>query len=144
MPLGDNNCSVGNITDKCIEIVDNWNSDGLHNVNFLESKVTDIKEATYESSIYFNDDTSKELSLSEQILVNRDEKFTFKTTSEVKVGDIIVSYLDKDFIDIEVKSINIVEKETKTFLFYREPYGLLIADGMLAYNGCPALSLTSN
>jgi hypothetical protein len=141
LPLGDPNCSIGNVTDECIDIVDKWNSSGLHKVNFIESNVTDIKEATYESSIYFNDDISKELSLSEQILVNRDEKFTFKTTSEIKVGDIIISYLDKDLIDIEVKSINIVEKETKAFLFYREPYGLIIADGMLAYNGCPSASI---
>ena len=141
MPLGDSNCSIGNVTDECIDIVDKWNSSGLHKVNFLRSKVTDIKEATYESSIYFNNDPSKELSLSEQILVNRNEKFTFKTTAEIEVGDIIISYLDRDLVDIEVKSINIVEKETKTFLFYRDPYGLIIADGMLAYNGCPALSI---
>ena len=141
MPLGDPNCSLGNITDECVDLVDKWNSDGLHKVNFVESKVTSIKEGVYESSIYFNDDITKELSLSEQILVNRDNKFTFKTTSEIKVGDIIISYSNRDLIDIPVESINIVEKETKTFLFYREPYGLIVADGMLAYNGCPALSL---
>jgi hypothetical protein len=96
---------------------------------------------TYPSSIYFNGDNSKELSLSEQILVNRDQKFTFKTTADIKIGDIIVSYLDRELVDIKVESIDIVEKETKTFLFYRDPYGLIVADGMLAYNGCPALSL---
>lgn len=144
MPLGDTNCSIGNVTEECIDLVDKWNSDGLHNVNFVKSKVTSIKETIYESCIYFNDDITKELSLSEQILINRDSKFTFQTTSEIKVGDIIISYSDRELVDIPVKSINIVEKETKTILFYREPYGLIIADGMLAYNGCPSASLTNN
>ena len=144
MPLGDPNCSIGNVTEECIDLVDKWNSRGLHNVNFVTSKVTSIKEAVYESCIYFNDDITKELSLSEQILVNRGSKFTFKTTSEIEIGDIIISYSDRELIDIPVTSINIVEKETKSFLFYREPYGLIIADGMLAYNGCPASSLTNN
>lgn len=144
MPTGDPECHVGNVTDKCIELVDSWNSDGLHAVNFNPSKITAIESSVYDSSIYFNDDPTKELSLTEQILVNRDKKFTFKTTSEVRVGDIIIAYSDRDLIDIPVTSINIVEKETKSFLFYREPYGLIVADGMLAYNGCPAGSLTSN
>jgi hypothetical protein len=139
MPIGDLNCSLGYVSDKCTDIVSEWNSEGLHNVTFNLSKLTDIKTDLKTKTIYFNEDSSKELSLSEVILINRNDKFTFKCVSEIEVGDIIIASpaAHTDFEDLLVESITVVEKETKTYLFYRDPFGLLIVDGMLAYNGCP-------
>ena len=138
MPLGDPNCYLGYVSDECTNIISKWSNSILNNVNFYNSKLTDIKTDIKLQTIYFNEDSSKELSLSEVILINRNEEFTFKCVSEIEVGDIIISHLpDTDFEDILIESINIVEKETTTYLFYRDPFGLLIVDGMLAYNGCP-------
>jgi hypothetical protein len=138
MPLGDLNCHLGYISDQCTDIISEWKSKGLHNVEFNLSKLTDIETDIKEKTIYFNEDSSKELSLSEVILINKDTEFTFKCVSEIEIGDIIISHLpNTDFENILVESINVVEKETTTYLFYRDPFGLLIVDGMLAYNGCP-------
>jgi hypothetical protein len=139
MPLGDLNCYLGYISDKCTDIISEWKSKELDNVGFNLSKLTDIKTDIKEKTIYFNEDSTKELSLSEVILINRDNEFTFKCVSEIKIGDIIIACPSAytDFKDILIESINIVEKQTTTYLFYRDPFGLLIVDGMLVYNGCP-------
>ena len=142
MPLGDTECADGNVTKECISLINEWNSNNLENVDFIKSKVTSIKEDIYSSYIYFNNDLTKKLSLSEQILVKVDSNFVFKTTEDVKVGDVMISYLDGNLVDITISSIDIVDEESKSFLFYREPYGLIVAGDSLAYNGCPIHMLT--
>ena len=141
--MGDLDCSDGKVTGKCIDLINKWKANELNNVEFVLSKVTSIKEGNYESSIYFNDDNTKQLSLSEQILMKIDNEFVFKSTPDIKIGDIMISHSDQGLIEIPINSINILEKETKAFLFYREPYGLIIAGDSLAYNGCPIHMLTN-
>jgi hypothetical protein len=139
MTVGDQNCQLGYVSDECTNIISQWKSKSLDNVEFNISTLTDIKTDLKTKTIYFNEDLEKELSLSEVILINRNQEFTFKCVSEIEIGDIIIAspLAYADFEDILVESINTVEKETTTYLFYRDPFGLLIVDGMLAYNGCP-------
>jgi len=143
MPLGDPECYPGNITAECIDLVDKWNSNELNNVSFSESKVTSINEDIYTSYIYFNENTDNKLSLSEQILIKRGNQFILKTTAEIEIGDKLISYSNTNITEILVTSINIIEEEKRSFLFYREPYGLIVAGGTLAYNGCPVHTLTN-
>ena len=142
IPLGDSECVDGNVTANCISLINEWNSNNLEEINVIKSKVTSIKEDQYLSYIYFNDDDTKKLSLSEQILVKINDNFVFKTTTEIKIGDIVTLYVDGNLVDNTINSINIVDEESKFFLFYREPYGLIVAGDMLAYNGCPIHMLT--
>jgi hypothetical protein len=143
IPLGDTNCSDGDVTPTCIDLVGKWNSNDLENVKFATSKVTSIKEEIYPSYIYFNNDVSKKLSISEQVLVKSDNVFVFKTTTEINVGDIMMSYSEGNLIEIPVESVDMIEHESRSLLFYREPYGLIIAGDSLAYNGCPIHMLTN-
>jgi hypothetical protein len=121
--------------------VDDWRSDELDNVSFIESTVFNIYEQTYTTVLRINNDERYDLSTFEQILIKRGDKYRFMTTSELKQYDKIVVYKDDSVELIDFESSEIVEKETKVFLFYREPWGLISAESILAYNGCKTLAL---
>jgi hypothetical protein len=112
----------------------------LNNVSYVESTVFNIYEKTNTTVIRINNEEKNDLSTVEQILIKRGGRYQFATTSNLKENDQIVFYKDgiEEFINIE--SLEVVEKETKVFLFYREPWGLIAAESMLAYNGCKTLA----
>jgi hypothetical protein len=139
-PEGDETCSIGNVTRTCFELVENWRADTLNNVSYVESTVFNIYEQTYTTVLRINGDEKNDLSTFEQILIKRGDKYKFMTTSELKQYDQIVFYKDDILEFIDVESIEVIEKETKVFLFYREPWGLIAAESMLAYNGCKNLA----
>jgi hypothetical protein len=132
VPEGDDTCGIGYISDACWHLVDN--------VSYIESTVFNIYEQTYTTVLRINNDEKYDLSTFEQILIKRDGKYRFMTTSELKQYDKIVFYKDDAVELIDFESSEIVEKETKVFLFYREPWGLIAAESMLAYNGCKTLA----
>jgi hypothetical protein len=140
IPDGDDSCTVGYISDACWHLVDNWRTNELNNVSYVESTVFNIYEQTYTTVLRINGDEKNDLSTFEQILIRRGDKYQFMTTSELKQYDQIVFYKDDILEFIDVESIEVVEKETKVFLFYREPWGLIAAESMLAYNGCKTLA----
>lgn len=142
IPEGDPNCTIGSVSKKCISLVDAWNSDSLENVSYIESTVFDINEQDYASIVRINDEEKYDLSTQEQILIKRANKYKFITSSKLKQGDQIVSYKDNELEFIDVEKVEIVKKDTKVYLIYREPWGLLIAESMLAYNGCKTLQDT--
>ena len=139
-PEGDDACSIGEVTRNCLELVENWRADTLNNVSYVESTVFNIYEKTNTTVIRINNEEKNDLSTVEQILIKRGGRYQFATTSNLKENDQIVFYKDgiEEFINIE--SLEVVEKETKVFLFYREPWGLIAAESMLAYNGCKTLA----
>ena len=59
----------------------------------------------------------------------------FPEVTDLEVGDEIYNY-DDPSSPIVIDSLNIIEEDLDVFLFYREPWGLLVAGSMLAYNGC--------
>jgi hypothetical protein len=127
------------VSKKCIDLVDAWKSDSIDNTSYIESEVFEISERDYSSVVRINDEEKYELSTAEQILIKRKNEYKFVTSSRLKANDQIVSYGDNMLDFINVEKIEIVEKDTKVFLIYREPWGLLIAESMLAYNGCKTL-----
>ena len=139
-PEGDDACSIGEVTGTCAELVENWRADTLNNVSYIESTVFNIYEKTNTTVLRINNEEKNDLSAFEQILIKRGGRYQFATTSNLKENDQIVFYKDgiEEFINIE--SLEVVEKETKVFLFYREPWGLIAAESILAYNGCKTLA----
>ncbi len=136
IPEGDPACTVGDITRSCIEDVASWKTIDLGNPTYNESKVYNITERLHEYVVRINNDEKYELSQNEQILVKRDGKYILPETIDLKIGDEIVSYNNNSIELIFIENIETVPKESKVFLIYREPWGLLVAESMLAYNGC--------
>ena len=127
---------------ECWELVDNWRTNELKSASYVESTVFNIYEQTYPTVLRINNEEKNDLSTYEQILIKRGNKYQFMTTSDLKESDQIVFYRDGLVEFIYIESIEVVEKETKVFLFYREPWGLIATESMLAYNGCKTLAQT--
>ena len=142
IPEGDPDCTIGSITKKCINLVDEWGSESLENVSYIESTVFAIDEQDYEAIVRINNEEKYDLSPQEQILVKRNNEYKFVISARLKENDQIVSYKDNALEFINVEKVEIIEKDTKVYLIYREPWGLLIAESMLAYNGCKTLQDT--
>lgn len=140
VPSGDDTCSVGYISNACWHLVDNWDADELNNMSYAESTVFNIHEQTYTTVLRINNEEKNDLSTFEQILIKREDKYKFMTTSDLKENDQIVFYKDNVLEFINVETIEVVQKLSKVFLFYREPWGLIAAESMLAYNGCKTLA----
>lgn len=114
----------------------------MENVSYIESTVFAINERDYESVLRINNEEKYDLSTHEQIVIKRNNEYKFVTSTKLKKDDQIVSYKDNELEFINVEKVEIVEKDTKVYLIYREPWGLLIAESMLAYNGCKTLQDT--
>ena len=140
IPEGDETCSIGYVSDNCFHLVDKWRADELNNVSYVESTVFNIYEQTYTTVLRINNEEKYDLSTFEQILIKRGDKYQFMTTLELKEYDQLVFYKEGVLEFINVESIEVIEKETKVFLFYREPWGLIAAESILAYNGCKTLA----
>jgi hypothetical protein len=136
IPEGDEHCTPGNVTKHCMNLVELWESDNLNNISYSESTVNATNEQIYDEIVRINNDAKYDLSPQEQIVVKRDNKYKFITTSDLIVGDQIVSYKDGVVEFITIETFEIVAEETHVFLIYREPWGLIVAESMLAYNGC--------
>jgi len=140
IPEGDEECSVGRVTKHCMNLVEMWESDNLENISYSESTVTGINEQVYDEIVRINNDEKYDLSTQEQIVVKRDNKYKFITSSDLIVNDQIVSYKDNVIEFINIETVEIIPQETHVFLIYRDPWGLLVAESMLAYNGCKTLN----
>ncbi len=123
-----------------MNLVEMWESDNLDNISYSESTVTGISEQIYDEIVRINDDEKYDLSTQEQIVVKRDNKYKFITSSDLIVNDQIVSYKDNVIEFINIETVEIIPQETHVFLIYRDPWGLLVAESMLAYNGCKTLN----
>ncbi len=117
----------------------------LSNVRTVESEITDIIVDPADSFIIINNDDKKRFSKKEDVLVFKDNKYVIVTLENLKIGDYLATYSAEDNVvnHTMIKDIKVVRKDTNVLLFYREPYGMMIAGGMLAYNGCPSQVLTN-
>ena len=135
LPAHDSNCSQGHITTECIIKVAAWRDLFMANPSTLESKVTNIFKQTKSSFMRINNNSKYDLSLVEQPLVKRGSEYMFPEVTGLEVGDELYNY-DDPSNPIVIDSLDIIEEDLEVFLFYREPWGLVVAGSMLAYNGC--------
>ena len=142
MPSGDENCTLGNVTPACITSVYEWNAKNISDPNINESNVFYIEKREYEYVVRINNDEKYDLSQNEQIMIKRNHKYTMPQTIDIEIGDEMVVYIDGKIEHILIESIETLPKKTDVYLIYREPWGLLVAESMLAYNGCPIEPLT--
>jgi hypothetical protein len=119
--------------------VASWRDSNLINQKTLESKVTNIFKETKSSVVRINNNPKYDLSLVEQPVIKRGNEYMLPEAANLEIGDEIFNY-DNPSDPIVVESLDLVEKDTDVFLFYREPWGLLVAGSMLAYNGCETYS----
>ena len=140
---GADNCSFGDVTAECSEIVNSWSVNELKNHKLLNSKITNILTESHNKTMVINDDQDKRFSLKEDVLIYKNNKYVIVTVENLSVGDSLVIYSDESINIVPITSLNIIKEKTNTILFYREPYGMIIAGGMLAYNGCPIHMLTN-
>ncbi len=112
-----------------------WKDLSLSNQATLESRVTNIFKQTKSSFMRINDNEKYDLSLLEQPLIKRGSEYMLPEVSDLQIGDELFNY-DNPSEPIVIESLNEIEEERDVFLFYREPWGLVVAASMLAYNGC--------
>lgn len=141
-PKGDDNCTFGVVTQQCIYESVAWAKKELSDPSILESKVFHIEKREYEYIVRINDDEKYDLSQNEQIIVKRNHKYIVPATIDLELGDEMLVYVDGKLEHIEIKSTQTLPKKTDVYLIYREPWGLIIAESMLAYNGCAIKPLT--
>lgn len=141
--MGSDDCSFGDVTEKCSEIVSGWSSEDLGEVTLIDSVITNILEEVHKETLVFNNDYNKRFSLMEDVLSYKDGKYIIVTTNNLSVGDSLVIYTNGEKQIIPITNIEKISETTKTLLFYRDPFGLIVAGGMLAYNGCPTEMLTN-
>jgi len=114
-------------------IPNNANSLELGKLEIQKSKVNGIIENN-SSTIIFNDRQTRQVSLTESVLIKRDGRYQYSLASEVKIGDLLVSYVNNDIIEISVTSIEYVEAPTRVLQFAVDLVGLIIAEDMIVHN----------
>lgn len=82
-----------------------------------------------------NNNEKYDLSLLEQPLIKRGSEYMLPEVSDLEIGDELFNY-DSPSDPIVIESLDVIEQDVDVFLFYREPWGLIVAGSLLAYNGC--------
>ena len=141
MPVGDLECMLGEITDKCNPIFKSWSSETLDGLEYVSAKVTDVFESIDKDIVVFNNNIETALSAVELALVYTDGKHCLKEAAEIVVGDYIVTY-NGQINNTLVTSVELGHK-SNAYLFYREGNNMIITGGPMVVNGCPLSSMTS-
>ena len=118
------------------EDIASWNLNVIKNSRLVESQITDITVTTQLETYIINN--NQRFSTTEELLINRDGEYRLVGTSNITVNDKLVTYNEnEEIVLIDVTTIDLVEEETVVYDFIRSPYGLIVADGLLAYNAYP-------
>jgi len=117
-----------------------WSSENNKEYVTQESTVKIAQEGEVSTTVVINGDKYKRFSTTEEVLVVRDSKLIFVTSSELKSKDLIVKNADENVADglfYEVRSIEVIEEVRKVYQYKVEPFGLIIADSLLINNSYP-------
>jgi len=115
-----------------------WQSDSINNVITQESEVTRITVTPQSESYIINGSLTKRFSIYEDIFVFKDGEYRFVSANTLSTNDKLVSYDENNNLLLtDIDTIDLVEEETLVYDFYREPFGLIMADDILVYNAYP-------
>ena len=118
------------------EDLSGWSADGLVNSRLIESKITEITVTPQAKTYIINN--NQRFSVTEDLLIVRDEKYLLVSISEINKNDKLVTYdQDGDASLVNIFSKELIEEETVVYDYIRSPHGLIVADGILAYNAYP-------
>jgi len=118
------------------EDLSGWSADGLVNSRLVESTITEITVTPQTETYIINN--NQRFSVTEDLLIVRDGKYLLTSISDIKNDDKLVTYdQDGDASLVNIFSKELVEEETIVYDYIRSPHGLIVADGILAYNAYP-------
>jgi hypothetical protein len=108
----------------------------LTNPRMVQCNVLGIVPSVRTETIYFNNDMSKRFSVSERILVKRNNIYQYVPSGEIYVGDYFLTRKDDGTVGEEIiKSREVIFKESRTvYRFSVDPIDHLFAGNMLVHN----------
>jgi hypothetical protein len=118
------------------EPVASWSAENLSNSHIIESKITSITIAPQKETYMVN--KNQRFSVLEDLLVLRDNEYKIVCVANITTNDKLVTYNEKEEISlVDIFSIELIEEDTVVYDYVRSPHGLIISDGLLAYNAYP-------
>jgi len=118
------------------DVVSSWNVSELSNSSIVESKIKSIT-VTPQSETYIINNNQR-FSVTEELLILRDNQYRLVCVSHITKNDKLVTYAENGNVNlIDIFSIELINEDTVVYDYIRSPHGLIIADGLLAYNAYP-------
>lgn len=108
----------------------------LSNLARVQTEIVSIQPSVKSTTIYFNGDLTKRFSLEENILVKRDNMFSFISTVQVVVGDKFMNVdSEGNYSELSVTAIDYIDEDRTVYRFDAEPTDNLIAANLVVHNG---------
>jgi hypothetical protein len=118
------------------DVVSSWNVSELSNSLIVESKIKSIT-ITPQSETYIVNNNQR-FSVTEELLILRDNQYRLVCVSHITKNDKLVTYAKNGNVNlIDIFSIELINEDTVVYDYVRSPHGLIVADGLLAYNAYP-------
>jgi hypothetical protein len=107
----------------------------MTNSEIVESTVQSVTPSTRQQTLYFNGDMSKRFSLTERMLMKRNDIYQYIPSGDVVVGDIYIGLdANNNICENPVTQVDIVTEQRNVYRYSVEPVDHLFAGGMAVHN----------
>lgn len=107
----------------------------MTNTEIVQATVQSVVPSTREKTMYFNDDINKRFSLTERMLMKRNDIYQYIPSGDVVVGDIYIGLdSNNNICENLITKIDVVEEHRNVYRYSVEPVDHLFAGGMAVHN----------